>query len=157
MQKITPFLWFNNQAEEAVDFYVSVFHHSKPISVTRYGHGAPGPEDSVMTVTFEIEGQKFIALNGGPQFSFTPAISFVINCKSQDEIDYYWRKLSEGGEQQSCGWVRDRYGISWQIVPHALPEMLNDPDPDRAARVMTALLTMTWIDIAALKRAQEGW
>ncbi len=157
LQKITPFLWFDNQAEEAVDFYVSIFRNSRIGRIARYGeagqefHGQkPG---TVMTMEFELEGQKFTALNGGPQFRFTEAVSFVINCESQGEVDYYWEKLSAGGDEQAqrCGWLKDRYGLSWQIIPAVLPELLNDPG--KAERVMNALLQMKKLDIAALQQA----
>ncbi len=157
MQKITPFLWFNNQAEEAANFYISVFKNSKIGSVTRYGdEGAEvsgQPEGSVMTVAFELEGQKFVALNGGPHFTFSPAVSFVVNCETQEEVDELWEKLSEGGEKQRCAWLRDRYGVSWQIVPTVLVEMLQDKDAGKAKRVMNAMLQMDKIDIQALKQA----
>ena len=153
MQKITPFLWFNNQAEEAVDFYRSVFKNSKTTSISRYGEGAPKPKGTVMTVGFQLEGQEFVALNGGPVFTFSQAISFVVNCNTQEEIDWYWDKLSEGGEQQECGWLKDKYGVSWQIVPAALGEWVNDKDPAKSQKVMAALLQMRKLDIGALKKA----
>ncbi|MDD1719608.1 MAG: VOC family protein [Methanoregulaceae archaeon] len=156
MQKITPFLWFNDNAEEAVNFYVSVFKRSKIVRVTRYGEAGPGPKDSVMALGFEIEGQEFAALNGGPQFTFSPAISFVVNCGTQEEVDYYWEKLSDGGEKQVCGWLKDRFGVSWQVVPVVMVEMLNDPDQEKAQRVMKAMLQMTKIDIKTLKKAYKG-
>jgi len=159
MQKITPFLWFDNQAEEAVKFYTSIFKNSKVKSMNRYGEegakAAGRPKGSVMTVVFELEGQEFIALNGGPVFTFSPAISFVVNCKTQREVDELWEKLSEGGEKVQCGWLKDKYGVSWQIVPTVLGEMLNDPDPEKSRRVMEAMLKMKKIDIAGLKRAYE--
>jgi predicted 3-demethylubiquinone-9 3-methyltransferase (glyoxalase superfamily) len=161
MQKITPFLWFDNQTEEAVNLYTSVFDNSKIVSVSRYGKEAAKasgrPEGTVMTMAFQLAGQEFVALNGGPQFKFTEAISFVVNCESQDEVDYYWTKLSEGGDEkaQQCGWLKDRYGISWQIVPSILGELLNDPDPEKSKRVMEAMLQMKKIEIAALKKAYE--
>ena len=149
MQKITPFLWFDNQAEEAARFYVSVFKNSKMGAVSRYGDGMPLPKGTVMTAAFEIEGQPFVALNGGPEFKFTPAVSFVINCDTQKEIDYYWDKLtSGGGEEVQCGWVKDKYGLSWQIVPTQLPELVK-----KSNKVMEALLHMKKLDIAALERA----
>jgi predicted 3-demethylubiquinone-9 3-methyltransferase (glyoxalase superfamily) len=153
MQKITPFLWFDNQAEEAMNFYISIFKNSKVVSVTRYGKGGPAPEGTVMTAKFEIEGQEFVALNGGPQFTFTEAISFVVNCENQEEIDYYWEKLSEEGEEQGPGWVKDKYGLSWQIVPLVLQEMMSDEDPEKSGRVMAAMMQMTKIDINKLKQA----
>lgn len=156
MPKITPFFWFDNQAEEAARFYTSVFKNSKIVDVTRYGPGMPLPEGSVMTVDFELDGQQFTALNGGPEFQFTEAISFVVHCKSQEEVDHYWEKLTEGGEEQMCGWLKDRYGVVWQIVPDALTEMLNDPDPEKAQRVTEAMLQMQKIEIPVLRRAYEG-
>jgi len=155
MQKITPFLWFDNKAEEAMHFYVSIFKNSKVGSVTRYGDEGPGPKGTVMTATFELEGQEFVGLNGGPQFKFTEAISFLVNCEAQEEVDEFWEKLSEGGEEGRCGWLKDKFGLSWQIVPTALGEMLQDKDAARSQRVMHALLQMDKIDIAALKRAYE--
>lgn len=156
MPKITPFFWFDNQAEEAARFYTSVFKNSKIVDVTRYGPGMPLPEGSVMTVDFELDGQQFTALNGGPEFQFTEAISFVVHCKSQEEVDHYWEKLTEGGEEQMCGWLKDRYGVVWQIVPDALTEMLNDPDAEKAQRVTEAMLQMQKIEIPVLRRAYEG-
>ncbi len=152
-QKITPFLWFDTQAEAAAKFYTSVFRNSKIESITRYGRAGPRPEGTVMTVAFEIEGQAFVALNGGPEFTFTPAISFLVDCKSQDEVDVLWGRLSEGGEPNVCGWVKDKFGVSWQIVPSVLSELLQDKDPVKANGVMEAMLKMTKIDIAGLKRA----
>jgi predicted 3-demethylubiquinone-9 3-methyltransferase (glyoxalase superfamily) len=153
MQKITPFLWFDGKAEEAAKFYVSVFKKSKLGQVTRYGDAGPGPKGSVMTVSFELEGQQFIALNGGPHFTFSPAISFFVDCKTQQEVDALWEKLSAGGEQQMCGWLKDKYGVSWQIVPSVLGELLHDTDADTAKRVMQAMLKMRKLDIEGLKRA----
>jgi predicted 3-demethylubiquinone-9 3-methyltransferase (glyoxalase superfamily) len=159
MQKITPFLWFDNQSEEAVNFYASIFKNSKIGSIARYGdEGAEvsgQPKGSVMTVAFELEGQKFVALNGGPHFTFSPAISFVVNCETQEEVDELWEKLSEGGEKQRCAWLTDKYGVSWQIVPTVLVEMLHDKDAEKAKRVMNAMLQMDKIDIAGLKQAYE--
>jgi predicted 3-demethylubiquinone-9 3-methyltransferase (glyoxalase superfamily) len=155
MQKITPFLWFNNNAEEAVAFYTSVFKDSKAGNIARYGDAGPGPKGSVMTATFELFGLEFVALNGGPQFPFTHAVSFVVNCESQQEIDAYWEKLSAGGATEQCGWLRDKFGLSWQIVPTVLPKLLMDQDAKRAQRVMQAMLKMTKIDIAALQNAYE--
>ena len=155
MQKITPFLWFDNQAEEAMNFYVSLFKNSKILSVSRYEVGRAGAPGTVLTVTFQLDGQEFMALNGGPHFKFTEAISLFVNCETQEEVDELWEKLSDGGEEQQCGWLKDRYGLSWQIVPTALGEMLGDPDPKKAQSVMQAMLQMTKIDIAALRRAYE--
>lgn len=157
MQKITPFLWFNDKAEEVVNFYVSIFKNSRVGSIARYGEeGAEvsgRPQGTVMTVTFELEGQEFMALNGGPMFTFSPAISFLVNCATQQEVDELWEKLSAGGERQQCGWLKDKYGVSWQIVPTALGEMLRDKDPEKSKRVMHAMLQMTKIDIQGLKEA----
>ena len=153
MTKITPFLWFDTQAEEAATFYVSIFKNSKIVNITRYGEAGPGPEGSVMTVDFELDGQPFIALNGGPQFKFNEAISFSVDCKTQSEVDEFWKKLSEGGEEGPCGWLKDKYGLSWQVNPTILGEMLNDSDPEKSKRVMGAMLKMKKIDIAALKKA----
>jgi predicted 3-demethylubiquinone-9 3-methyltransferase (glyoxalase superfamily) len=155
MPSITPFLWFDTQAEEAMNFYVSIFKNSKVLSVSRYGDAGPGPKGSVMSATFELDGQKFYALNGGPMFKFTPAISFYVNCETQEEVDELWRKLSEGGRTDQCGWLQDRYGLSWQIIPSILGELLRDPDRQKANRAMQAMLKMTKIDIAALKQAAE--
>jgi predicted 3-demethylubiquinone-9 3-methyltransferase (glyoxalase superfamily) len=156
MQKITPFLWFNNEAEEAVRYYTSVFRNSKMGKVARYGKDSPGPVGSVMTASFELDGQEFTALNGGPHFKFSEAISFVINCSNQDEIDEYWEKLSAGGETQQCGWLKDKFGLSWQIVPTVLPDLLTGKDATRISRVTQALLKMTKIDIRTLEEAYEG-
>ena len=157
MQKITPFLWYDTQAEEAANFYVSIFKNSKVLSLTRYGEAGPGPKGSAMTVEFELEGQKFVALNGGPHFKFTEAVSFVVNCATQEEVDYFWEKLLDGGGKESqCGWLKDKYGLSWQIVPTVLPELLQDKDPEKANRVMQAMMKMVKIDIETLKRAAEG-
>jgi predicted 3-demethylubiquinone-9 3-methyltransferase (glyoxalase superfamily) len=156
MQKITPFLWFDNKAEEAMNFYISVFKNSKILRVLRYGEAGPGVNGSVMTVDCLIEGQEFVALNGGPQFAFTPAISFVVNCETQEEVDRFWEKLSEGGEKQPCGWLTDRFGVSWQVVPVVLTDMLNDADPVKAQRVMKAMLQMGRIDIKKLKQAYNN-
>jgi len=155
MQKITPFLWFNNNVEEAMNFYVSIFKNSKILSVNRYGDGAPAPKGSVMTANFELDVQVFTALNGGPMYKFTPAISFVVHCETQAEVDEYWEKLSAGGKENQCAWLDDKFGVSWQIVPNALIELLSDPDPLKAGRVMQAMMQMTKIDIAALKQAYE--
>ncbi len=157
MQKITPFLWFDGQAEQAANFYVSVFRkNSKILEVARYGEAGPGPKGSVMTVAFELEGQKFTALNGGPQYQFTPAVSFVVNCATQAEVDEYWKKLAEGGQEVACGWLTDKYGLSWQIVPTRLMELITDPDKKKVGRVMQAMLQMKKIDVAALERAARG-
>jgi len=156
MQKITPFLWFDNKAEEAMNFYVSIFENSKVVSVSRYGEGAPAPKGTVMSATFQLEGQEFIALNGGPHFAFTPAISFFVKCETQPEIDEMWEKLSAGGETQRCGWLKDKFGLSWQIVPPILGQYLQDKDPEKAKRVMQAMLQMDKIDIAKLEQAYAG-
>ena len=156
MTRITPFLWYDTQAEEAAKFYASIFKNSKIGKVSRYGEAGPGPAGSAMTVQFELDGQPFIALNGGPEFRFTEAISFSIACKTQDEVDYYWEKLSEGGEEGPCGWLKDKFGLSWQVNPTVLGEMLSDPDPNKAKRAMNAMLKMKKIDIATLKRAYAG-
>jgi predicted 3-demethylubiquinone-9 3-methyltransferase (glyoxalase superfamily) len=155
MQKITPFLWFDGKAEEAMNFYVSIFRNSKVVSVTRYGEGGPGPKGTVMSATFELDGQQFIALNGGPMFTFSPAISFFVNCETQEEVDELWEKLSEGGEKQRCGWLKDKYGLSWQVIPSVLGELLQDKNPEKSKRVMNAMLQMNKIDIKSLKQAYE--
>jgi len=156
MQKITPFLWFDSNAEEALNFYTGIFENSKILSIARYSDAGPGPKGSVMTVEFELDGQPFIALNGGPQFKFTEAISFSVDCKTQKEVDEFWEKLSAGGEQGPCGWLKDKYGLSWQISPSILGEMLSDPDPEKSKRVMEAMLKMKKIEIEGLKRAYAG-
>lgn len=156
MPKIKPFLWFDTQAEEAAKFYCSIFKSSKIVNVARYGEAGPGPKGSAMTVAFQLDGQEFIALNGGPHFKFTEAISFTVDCKTQEEVDEYWKKLTEGGQESQCGWLKDKYGLSWQIVPTALGEMLSDPDRQKAKRAMEAMLKMKKIDIGELKRAYEG-
>src|SRR5215831_5555628 len=156
MQHITPFLWFDKEAEEAANFYVSVFPNSTIGAVARYGEAGPGEAGSVMTVEFELNGLRFVALNGSPEFKFTEAVSFVINCETQEEVDDYWAKLSEGGEEGPCGWLKDRYGLSWQVVPKVLVELLKDPDPAKAQRVMGAMLQMGKIEIEPLRRAYEG-
>lgn len=155
MQKITTFLWFDNQAEEAVKLYVSLFKNSKIGSISRYGDAGPGPKGSVMMVTFELDGQEFMALNGGPVYKFTPAISLFVNCETQQEVDELWDKLSEGGRKDRCGWLTDKYGLSWQIIPSALMELMSDPDPEKSRRVMKAMLQMDKIDIAGLRRAHQ--
>jgi len=156
MQKITPFLWFDTQAEEAAKFYASVFPNSKILKTARYGEAGPGPKGSVMTVEFELAGQRMIALNGGPHFKFTEAISLSVDCKDQKEVDHYWTKLSQGGQESMCGWLKDRYGLSWQVNPAILGELLSGPDAKKAKRVMEAMLKMKKIDIAALKAAAEA-
>ena len=155
MQKITPFLWFETQAEEAARFYTSVFPNSRILNTARYGDAGPGPKGSVMTVEFELDGQRMIALNGGPQFKFTEAISLSVDCKDQEEVDHYWSRLSQGGRESMCGWLKDRYGLSWQVNPTILGKMLSDPDPKKARRVMEAMLKMQKIDIAALEAAAK--
>jgi len=156
MQKITPFLWFNNNVEEAFNFYVSVFKNSRIVNVSRSGKGWPGEEGKVFTGTIEIEGQEFMALNGGPMYKFTPAISFFVKCKTQEEVDDLWGKLSEGGTPQQCGWLTDKFGVSWQVIPNALGEYLGDKDPEKVKRVMNAMMQMVKIDVEGLKRAYEG-
>ncbi len=155
MQKITPFLWFNGNAEEAANFYISIFQNSKIVSVTRYGEAGPGPKGSVMSVTFQLEGQQFMALNAGPQFSFTPAISFFVNCQTQAEVDELWDKLSAGAKKERCGWLKDKFGLSWQIIPAALGELLGNKDPEKSKRAIQAMLQMDKIDIAKLQQASE--
>jgi predicted 3-demethylubiquinone-9 3-methyltransferase (glyoxalase superfamily) len=152
-QKITTFLWFDGNAEEAAKHYTSIFKNSKIVSVARYGDAGPGPKGAVMTVTFQLEGQEFIALNGGARFKFTEAISLLVNCDTQKEVDELWSRLSAGGEESQCGWLKDRYGLSWQIVPTALFRLMQDPDPERSKRVMEAMLQMKKIDIARLEQA----
>lgn len=156
IQTITPFLWFDHQAEEAANFYTSIFPNSKIIKVVRYGEAGPGPAGTAMTVAFQLDGQAFVALNGGPHFQFSEAISFVVNCQTQAEVDRYWDRLSAGGTQVQCGWLKDRFGVSWQVVPTALSDLLSDPEPARSQRVMKALMTMKKLDIQALKQAHEG-
>ena len=153
MNEITPCLWFDTEGEDAAKLYTSVFPNSKILDVSRYGAAGPRPEGTAMTVSFELQGQKFLALNGGPEFTFTEAISFQVSCKDQDEVDAFWSELSEGGEEGPCGWLKDRFGLSWQIVPTVLPELLGDPDRGKSQRVMEAMLKMKKIDIAALERA----
>ena len=159
MQKITPFLWFDDKAEEAVNFYVSIFKNSKITGITRYGEAgsevAGRPKGTIMTIAFQLEGQEFVALNGGPVFTFSPAISFVVNCETQEEVDKLWEKLSEGGEIEQCGWLRDKYGVSWQIVPTILGEMLQDKNAEKSERVMKAMLQMKKIDIKGLEQAYQ--
>jgi predicted 3-demethylubiquinone-9 3-methyltransferase (glyoxalase superfamily) len=164
MQKITPFLWFDDQAEEAAEFYVSVFNgrpgdsreESKVTGVARYGEAGPGTPGTAMTASFQLEGLEFTGLNGGPQFAFTEATSFHVSCENQDEVDYFWKALTDGGEESQCGWLKDRYGLSWQIIPTALYRLLGDPDPGRAQRAMEAMLQMQKIDVATLERAAEA-
>jgi predicted 3-demethylubiquinone-9 3-methyltransferase (glyoxalase superfamily) len=156
MQKITPFLWFNNQAERAARFYTSVFENSKILQVTRYSKGAPAKPGSVMTVKFRIRGQEFVALNGGPVYRFNPAVSFVVNCRTQKEIDYYWRRLSAGGKKVQCGWLVDRFGLSWQIVPQVLIDLITAEDPQKTERVTKAMMKMVKLDIRGLQRAASN-
>lgn len=156
MQKITPFLWFDNNAEEAVNLYLSIFKDSKITKVARYGDAGPGPQGSVMTIAFQLEGQDFIALNGGPMFKFTEAISLSVDCKTQQEVDELWEKLSAGGQPGQCGWLKDKFGLSWQIVPSALVEMLQDKDAEKSKRVMQAMMQMRKIDIVRLRQACEN-
>ena len=155
MKKITPFLWFDDKAEEAMNFYVAVFKNSKVGSVTRYGEGGPAPKGKVMTATFELDGQEFMALNAGPQFKFTEAISFYVNCETQEEVDELWEKLSNGGEKGQCGWLKDKFGLSWQVVPSILGKLLRDKDAEKSKRVMKAMLQMRKIDIKTLKLAYD--
>lgn len=158
VQKITPNLWFDRQAEEAARFYVSIFRDAGVGRISRYGPGAPLPEGTVLTVEFTLEGQTFTALNGGPEFTFSPAISFIVHCATQDEVDHHWDRLSAGGDEQAqmCGWLKDRYGVSWQIVPDAFIELMSDPDPAKVQRTMQAMLQMKKLDIEALRRAHDG-
>jgi predicted 3-demethylubiquinone-9 3-methyltransferase (glyoxalase superfamily) len=155
MQKIAPFLWFDDKAEEAMKFYTSIFKNSKIGRITRYGQGGPGPKGTVMSCTFQLEGQEFMALNGGPEFTFSPAISFFVNCETQEEVDELWEKLSAGGKKERCGWLKDKYGLSWQIIPTTLGKLLSDPDPGKSNRVMKAMLQMDKIDIARLQQAYQ--
>jgi predicted 3-demethylubiquinone-9 3-methyltransferase (glyoxalase superfamily) len=155
MQRITPFLWFDDQAEQAMNFYVSIFKNSKVGRVTRYGEAGPGPKGSVMSATFQLEGQEFMALNGGPHFSFTPAISFFVNCETQEEVDELWKKLSAGGKTERCGWLKDKYGLSWQIIPSALGRLMGDNNAAKAQSVMKAMLEMDKIDIARLQQTYD--
>ncbi|HLT72781.1 MAG TPA: VOC family protein [Cyclobacteriaceae bacterium] len=155
-QKITPFLWFDDNAEEAINFYISVFENSRIVNVSRYGDAGPGPKGTLMAASFELAGQQFNALNGGPLYKFTEAVSFLVSCDTQEEIDKYWKVLSDGGEEQMCGWLKDKYGLSWQIIPPILSELLSDKDPGKAGRAMQAMLKMKKIDINALKTAHAG-
>jgi predicted 3-demethylubiquinone-9 3-methyltransferase (glyoxalase superfamily) len=154
--KITPNLWFDTQAEEAAGFYTSVFKNSRIVSVARYPEGGPGPAGTVMTVEWELDGQRFVGINGGPQFTFDEAVSFQVDCADQEEIDYYWAALSDGGDEGPCGWLKDRFGLSWQVVPTGMDELFSDPDPTKAQRAMQAMLQMNKLDIAALRSAAEG-
>jgi predicted 3-demethylubiquinone-9 3-methyltransferase (glyoxalase superfamily) len=156
MQKIAPFLWFDNNAEEAAQFYTSIFNNSRIVSVMRYGDAGPGPKGSVMGIAFELEGQAFKALNGGPVFTFTPAISLFVDCETQEEVDKLWARLGDGGKPQQCGWITDKFGVSWQIVPLALGRLLQDPDAEKSSRVMHAMMGMIKLDIAGLERAYRG-
>lgn len=156
MQKITPCLWFDNNAEEAVNFYISIFKDSKILNTMYYGEGGHMPVGAVLSITFELNGQEFISLNGGPHYKFTPAISMFVKCESQQEVDHYWEHLMKDGREERCGWLTDKYGVSWQVVPTVLGEMLRDKDPERAKRVMNAMLQMVKLDIAALKNAYDG-
>ena len=155
-QKITTFLWFDGNAEEAASHYTSIFQNSRILNVARYGEAGPGPKGSAMTVTFELEGQEFIALNGGPQFKFTEAISLLVNCETQKEVDELWSRLTAGGEESQCGWLKDKFGLSWQIVPKTLFQLLQDPDPQKSKRVMEAMLRMRKIDVGVLEKAAAG-
>jgi predicted 3-demethylubiquinone-9 3-methyltransferase (glyoxalase superfamily) len=156
MQKITPCLWFDTEGEEAAQFYTSIFPNSRIVEVTRYGSAGPRPEGTVMTVSFELDGQRFIALNGGPDFKFNEAISLEVDCDSQDEVDSYWNALTEEGEEGPCGWLKDKYGVSWQIVPRVLTELISDPDQEKAQRVMAAMLKMGKIEVAEIEKAAAG-
>ncbi len=156
MQKITPSLWFDDQAEEAVNFYISLFENSKILEISRYSDVGPGPAGQVMVIKFQLEGQEISALNGGPHFKFTEAISLTVNCETQAEVDRLWKKLSAGGEESQCGWLKDKFGLSWQIIPTALGELASDPDPIKSQRVIQAMLQMGKLDIATLQRAHEG-
>jgi predicted 3-demethylubiquinone-9 3-methyltransferase (glyoxalase superfamily) len=153
MPRITPWLWFDTEGEEAAQFYTSVFPNSRIVDIARYGSAGPRPEGMVMTVSFELDGQRFVALNGGPDFSFNEAVSFLVDCETQEEVDRYWKALSEGGEEGPCGWLKDRFGVSWQIIPTALQQLLDDPDREKSQRVMQAMLQMGKIEIAGLERA----
>jgi predicted 3-demethylubiquinone-9 3-methyltransferase (glyoxalase superfamily) len=155
-QKITPFLWFDSEAEEAAQLYTSVFPNSRIIGVSRYGEAGPGTPGSVMTVDFELDGRRFVALNGGPEFSFTEAVSFQIDCETQEEVDHFWSRLGDDGEHGPCGWLKDRFGLSWQVVPSALPRLLSDSDREKSQRVMTAMLQMSKLEIAELEAAAEA-
>ena len=156
MQKIVTYLWFDNQAEQAAELYTSLFDNSRMVNVTRYGDAGPGPKGTAMIVAFELAGQEFFALNGGPQYKFTEAVSLLVNCENQAEVDRLWGKLTEGGEEQPCGWLKDRFGLSWQIIPTALSRLMGDPDPEKAGRVVQAMLQMSKIDVAGLEGAHAG-
>ena len=156
MQRITPFLWFDNNAEEAMNFYVLIFKNSRAGRVTRYGDAGPGPAGTAMTVEFELDGQPFVGLNGGPHFKFTEAVSFTVKCDTQEELDYYWDKLSEGGQTSRCGWLKDKFGLSWQVEPSILGDLMADKDPEKAKRVMEAMLKMDKIDFEPIRRAYDG-
>ena len=155
-QKIVPSLWFDTEAEDAANFYTSIFDNSRIVNVSHYSEGGPRPAGTVMTVDFELDGQRFVGINGGPQFTFDEAVSFQIACETQDEVDYYWERLTDGGEESMCGWLKDRYGLSWQVVPKGMDELFTDPDPERAQRAMQAMLGMRKLDIAELRRAADG-
>jgi predicted 3-demethylubiquinone-9 3-methyltransferase (glyoxalase superfamily) len=155
MKKITPFLWFDGNAEEAANYYVSIFKNSKLGQISRFGDGAPAPPGSVMSVSFELDGQEFVALNGGPQFTFSPAVSFFVNCETQEEVDHFWEKFSDGGEIMRCGWLKDKYGLTWQIVPSTLGAMLQDKNPEKSKRVMQAMLKMDKLDVQKLQQAYD--
>ncbi|MBA2114407.1 VOC family protein [Bremerella alba] len=155
MQRITPFLWFNDQAEEAVEFYLSIFDDSRVLTQTKYGEVGPGPVGSIMTIEFELQGQKFVALNGGPHFTFNEAVSFVIHCESAQEVDHFWEKLSVGGETSQCGWLKDKYGVFWQVVPTLLPRLISDANQDKAQMVIAAMLQMQKLDVVALQTAYD--
>ena len=155
-QRVTPNLWFDTQGQEAAEFYCSIFPNSRIVSVARYPEGAPGPAGEVMTVEYELDGQRYVHINGGPQFTFSEAVSFQINCADQDEVDYYWERLTEGGQEGPCGWLKDKFGLSWQVVPEGMEHLLADPDPDRAARAMQAMLGMGKLDIDGIRRAADG-
>jgi predicted 3-demethylubiquinone-9 3-methyltransferase (glyoxalase superfamily) len=156
MQKITPFLWFDGRAEEAANFYVSIFKNSKILDIARFGEAGPGPKGNVMLVTFQLEGQEFMALNGGPEFTFTPAISLLVSCETQAEVDDLWAKLTAGGKEVQCGWLQDKFGLSWQIVPKAFFDLMQDKDPAKSQRVFKAMMQMIKFDIEGLKRAYRG-
>ncbi len=156
IQRIVPNLWFDTQAEEAANYYTSVFKNSRIVNVAHYPEGGPREPGMVMTVEFELDGQRFVGINGGPEFTFDEAVSFLINCEGQDEVDYYWDRLTEGGQESQCGWLKDRYGVSWQVVPEGMDEIFADPDPTRAQRAMQAMLGMGKLDLAALRSAADG-
>jgi predicted 3-demethylubiquinone-9 3-methyltransferase (glyoxalase superfamily) len=155
-QKITPSLWFDTEAKDAADFYCSVFKNSRIVNVSRYGDAGPRPAGTVMTVEWELDGQRFVGINGGPQFKFDEAVSFQISCEDQEEVDYYWEQLTDGGEESQCGWLKDRFGLSWQVIPQGMGAVLGDPDPERSQRAMKAMLGMRKLDIDELRRAADG-